>query len=111
MPRAVTCLGGPVDAQQLTIFDALEAVEAEDELRPLGAEPALGEVLLMPLVARGWRLHQARQFAGEGTLFILANEKFEVKRQGRTLADVAVDLFKEAVRCFEPTVEFAEVVS
>jgi hypothetical protein len=98
MARAVACLGGRVYAQ-LTIFDALEASEAEDELRLLGAGPELGEVLLMPLLARGWRLHRARPFAGGGdTLFILANEVFEVKREGGTLADVAVGLFEEAVR-------------
>lgn len=104
MARAASCLGGTVDAQ-LTIFDAIEAVEAEHELRRIGAGPELGQTLLMPLLARGWRLHRTTPFAGGGTLFILANEEFEVKRQGRTLGDVAVDLFKEAVRCFEPTLE------
>jgi len=85
-------------AGQLTIYDELDDLEArEDTLRLLGEGPELGMALLQPLFARGWRLHRAPPFTGAGgTLFMLANGVFEVKREGETLGDVAVELFTEA---------------
>lgn len=84
---------------QLTIYDELDDLEERaDTLRLLGDGPELGLTLLQPLFARGWRLHRTTTFAGERTLFILANGVFEVKREGDALADVAADLFKEAVK-------------
>jgi len=87
-------------AGQLTIYDELDDLEArEDTLRLLGDGPELGLALLQPLFLRGWRLHRVRPFTGAGgTLFMLANGVFEVKRQGDELGDVAVELFEEAVK-------------
>jgi len=59
----------------------------------------LGMTLLQPLLMRGWKLHERTAFAGGGrTLFILANDLLEVKREGATLGDVAVELFEEAAQ-------------
>jgi hypothetical protein len=94
-------LEGFVDAQ-LTIYDALAELERQEDeqlgMRRLGDGPELGALLLMPLIARGWRLHRVRAFAGSPHpwLFVLANGTFEVKREGSTLEDVHIELFKEA---------------
>lgn len=88
-------------AGQLTIFDALEEFDAEQgELRRLGEGIELSMALLEPLFVRGWRLHETRAFAGgdDRLLFVLANDVFEVKREGATLGEVAGELFDEAVK-------------
>jgi hypothetical protein len=89
-----------VDAQ-LTIYDVLDEFDRlaleRPGMRRLGAGPELGMLLLQPLVARGWRLHRVPAFAGAHTwLFILRNGAFEVKREGNSLGDVAIELFEEA---------------
>jgi hypothetical protein len=86
---------------QLTIFDALDELERQQVqqggMRRLGDGPEMGMLLLQPLLTRGWRLHRVPAFAGAAKwLFILRNETFEVKREGDTLADVAIELFEEA---------------
>lgn len=82
-------------AGQLSIDDELEHVG----LRRLGDGPELGVPLILPLVAKGWRLHDpVRAFAGGGFLFVLERDGVEVRRVGACLADVAVDLFREAAR-------------
>lgn len=84
---------------QLTIFDALDELDRQDAgMRRLGAGPELGMVLLMPLTARGWRLHRVRTFGGSPHpfMFILANGVHQVRREGAVLGDVATDLFEEA---------------
>ena len=87
-------------AEQLSIFDVLEELDAEQaELRRLGDGIELGMALLQPLFVRGWRLHGTRAFSSsDRMLYILANGVFEVKREGATLGDVAVELFEEAVK-------------
>jgi hypothetical protein len=83
-------------AGQLTIFDVLDE-PGDEPLRRLGDGPELGKILLQPLILKGWQLERVRRFAGEpGWLFILSNGVFEVRREGETLADVAVEMFKEA---------------
>ena len=60
---------------------------------------ALG--LLAPLLAHGWRLQQTTAFAGGRTLFLLANAVFEVRAEGESLADVALEL-RAAARRLDP---------
>lgn len=83
---------------QLTIYDVLDELDRQPRgMRRLGDGPELGMLLLQPLVARGWRLHRVPAFAGAHTwLFILRNGAFEVKREGDSLGDVAIELFEEA---------------
>jgi len=87
---------------QLTIFDALDELEREqvqqDGMRRLGDGPELGDLLLMPLRAKGWRLRKTRAFGGSPHrwLFVLYKGTLEVKREGETLGDVVIEIFEEA---------------
>jgi hypothetical protein len=56
----------------------------------------LGMTLLQPLLLRGWTLHEPTNAFGGGRLFILEHERIglEVRAEGATLGDVAVDLFE-----------------
>lgn len=90
--------------QQLTIYDVLAELEREAVDEPigmsrLGAGPELGMTLLQPLLMRGWTLHEpVTAFAGGRKLFILEHQRIgiQVKAEGQTLGDVAVDLFEQA---------------
>lgn len=83
-------------AEQLSIYDEFDRGEP---LRRLGAGPELGAVLLLPLAAKGWHLHEpVRAFAGQGNLYILERAGIELRRVGASLGEVAVDLFEEAAR-------------
>jgi hypothetical protein len=90
--------------QQLTIYDVLAELEREPADEPigmsrLGAGPELGMTLLQPLLMRGWTLlPPVVAFAGGRQLFILVHKRIglEVKAEGATLGDVAVELFEQA---------------
>ena len=74
-------------------------------LERLGESPAFGSLLLDLLGCAGWSIVITGAFAGDGVLVIARRGPFEVRRSGATLADVAVDLFREAAllnRSIEP---------
>lgn len=80
---------------QLSVYDELDRID-RGELRKLGEDHVLGELLLRPLLLSGWRLLEFPAFAGEGVVFVLERGGIEVRRTGDRLADVAVEMFKEA---------------
>jgi hypothetical protein len=83
-------------AGQLSLYDEVDLL-TRGPMRRLGEGRAIGELLLQPLLLRGWRLHEPFPgFAGDGFVFILERGGVEVRRTGSSLAEVAVDLFEEA---------------
>lgn len=91
-PKQGTRLAG-----QLCLYDELDYGRYGHNLRRLGEGRELGELLLKPLLLKGWRLHEPFPgFAGDGFVFVLERGGVEVRRTGGSLAEVAVDLFKEA---------------
>jgi hypothetical protein len=80
---------------QLSVYDELDRLD-QGELRRIGNDHAFGELLLRPLLLKGWRLHEFPAFAGHGVVFVLERGGVEVRRTGDRLADVAVELFTEA---------------
>lgn len=89
-------------ATQLS-FDDLPALEADDELQRLGETREFGYLLLELLNHAGWDVVVTAAFAGEGVLVIARGvDGIEIKRQGAKVADVAADLFQEAMHMPRP---------
>jgi hypothetical protein len=80
---------------QLSVYDELDRLE-HGPLRRIGEGPELGELLLRPLLLKGWRLLEFPAFAGDGVVFVLERGGVEVRRTGASLAEVAIELFTEA---------------
>lgn len=81
---------------QLTVYDELDRRE-EGNLRRIGKDRVIGDLILRPLLLDGWRLFEFPAFAGQGSTFVLERGGVEVRRTADTLAEVAVELFEEAV--------------
>ena len=82
-------------AQQLTVWDELDRL-AEGELRRIGHDHVLGDLILRPLLLDGWRLFEFPALAGAGVVFVLERGGVEIRRKADRLADVAIELCEEA---------------
>jgi hypothetical protein len=85
---------------RLPLTDELPGVEPPVPLyglERLGETAEFGSLLLRLLELNGWHVAQLRGFAGDGVLVIARKGPFEVARTGARLADIATDVFREAM--------------
>jgi hypothetical protein len=66
-------------------------------LERLGETREFGSLLLRLLSLDGWDVGHVRAFAGDGVLVVARRGELEVRRQGASVADVACDVFTEAM--------------
>lgn len=88
-------------------FDDLEPDEplSLGSMERIGESFAFGSMLVQLMRASGWVVEETKPFAGldetgehnAGVLIIARLGALEIKRVGATLADVAIDLFNEAM--------------
>lgn len=68
------------------------------ELQRLGETPEYGRQLLRLLECSGWTIDVRPAFAGDGTMVTASKNGHEVRRNGGAVAEVACEVFEEAVR-------------
>lgn len=66
-------------------------------LQRLGETTEFRSFLLDMLKLDGWDVGEATAFAGDGVLVIASRGRLEVRRQGPSVADVACDVFQDAM--------------